>query len=121
MWSTLKPMPVNSTHLEYDVALPAWLRARDVIAGEYAVKLASSLEASKLSRSSRTHSTTRIHRSNIRLRVRLQYLKPRVLANLIEVGSRKMTESRTRWGKRHCLGPNNICLYLRGNQPREHG
>jgi Domain of unknown function (DUF4055) len=31
-------MPVNSTHLEYDAALPAWLRARDVIAGEDAVK-----------------------------------------------------------------------------------
>ena len=34
------PMPVNSTHLEYDAALPAWLRARDVIAGEDAVKTA---------------------------------------------------------------------------------
>ena len=33
-------MPVNSTHLDYDAALPAWLRARDVIAGEDAVKAA---------------------------------------------------------------------------------
>ena len=31
-------MPVNSTHAEYDAALPAWLRARDAIAGEDAVK-----------------------------------------------------------------------------------
>lgn len=31
-------MPANSTHLDYDAALPAWLRARDVIAGEDAVK-----------------------------------------------------------------------------------
>src|ERR1041384_6541459 len=33
-------MPVNSTHLDYDAALPSWLRARDVIAGEDAVKAA---------------------------------------------------------------------------------
>src|ERR1043166_144111 len=33
-------MPVNSTHPEYDAALPEWLRARDVIAGEEAVKAA---------------------------------------------------------------------------------
>ncbi len=33
-------MPVNSTHLDYDTHLPAWLRARDVIAGEDAVKSA---------------------------------------------------------------------------------
>ena len=32
-------MPANSTHPDYDAALPAWLRARDVIAGEDAVKL----------------------------------------------------------------------------------
>ena len=31
-------MPVNSTHPDYDGALPAWLRARDVLAGEDAVK-----------------------------------------------------------------------------------
>ena len=31
-------MPVNSTHPDYDANLPAWLRARDVIAGEDAVK-----------------------------------------------------------------------------------
>ena len=31
-------MPVNSTHPEYDAALPAWTRARDVFAGEDAVK-----------------------------------------------------------------------------------
>src|SRR5512137_1344943 len=31
-------MPVNSTHPDYDAALPAWLRARDVLAGEDAVK-----------------------------------------------------------------------------------
>jgi hypothetical protein len=33
-------MPVNSTHLDYDANLPAWLRARDVIAGDEAVKSA---------------------------------------------------------------------------------
>jgi hypothetical protein len=33
-------MPVNSTHLDYDTTLPAWLRARDVIAGEDMVKAA---------------------------------------------------------------------------------
>ena len=33
-------MSVNSTHPEYDASLPAWLRARDVIAGENAVKSA---------------------------------------------------------------------------------
>jgi len=31
-------MPVNSTHPDYDAVLPAWLRARDVLAGEDAVK-----------------------------------------------------------------------------------
>jgi hypothetical protein len=33
-------MPVNSTHPEYDANLVAWLRARDVIAGDDAVKVA---------------------------------------------------------------------------------
>ena len=33
-------MPVNTTHPEYDLNLPAWLRARDVLAGEDAVKYA---------------------------------------------------------------------------------
>lgn len=33
-------MAVNSTHPSYDAALPAWLRARDVLAGEDAVKAA---------------------------------------------------------------------------------
>ena len=33
-------MPVNSTHSECDANLPAWLRAREVIAGEDAVKAA---------------------------------------------------------------------------------
>ena len=31
-------MPVNSTHPDYDATLPDWLRARDVLAGEDAVK-----------------------------------------------------------------------------------
>jgi hypothetical protein len=31
-------MPVNSTHPEYDAAAPEWARARDVLAGEDAVK-----------------------------------------------------------------------------------
>ena len=31
-------MSVNSTHADYDAALPMWLRARDVVAGEDAVK-----------------------------------------------------------------------------------
>ena len=34
-------MPVNSTHPDYDANLPAWLRARDVFAGEDAVKAAA--------------------------------------------------------------------------------
>ena len=34
-------MPVNSTHPDYDANLPAWLRARDVIAGEDSVKSAA--------------------------------------------------------------------------------
>ena len=33
-------MAVNSTHPDYDTRLPAWLRARDVLAGEDAVKTA---------------------------------------------------------------------------------
>jgi hypothetical protein len=33
-------MSVNSMHPDYDASLPAWLRARDVIAGEDAVKSA---------------------------------------------------------------------------------
>jgi hypothetical protein len=33
-------VPANSTHPDYDANLPAWLRARDVIAGEDAVKAA---------------------------------------------------------------------------------
>lgn len=32
------PMDVNSTHPQYDASLPAWSRARDVLAGEDAVK-----------------------------------------------------------------------------------
>ena len=31
-------MPVETTHPSYDENLPAWLRARDVLAGEDAVK-----------------------------------------------------------------------------------
>jgi hypothetical protein len=34
-------MPVDSTHPDYDARLPAWLRARDVFAGEDAVKAAA--------------------------------------------------------------------------------
>lgn len=33
-------MPVNSTHPDYDAMLPVWTRARDVVAGEDAVKAA---------------------------------------------------------------------------------
>ena len=33
-------MPVNSTHSDYDAVLSAWNRARDVLAGEDAVKAA---------------------------------------------------------------------------------
>src|SRR5512145_1394590 len=33
-------MPVNSTHPDYDASLVAWSRARDVLAGEDAVKAA---------------------------------------------------------------------------------
>ena len=31
-------MPVNSRHPDYDLNLPGWLRARDIMAGEDAVK-----------------------------------------------------------------------------------
>ncbi|MBI1178771.1 DUF4055 domain-containing protein [bacterium] len=41
-------MPVNSTHLEYEEALPKWNRARDVIAGEDAVKAAGVRYLSRL-------------------------------------------------------------------------
>jgi hypothetical protein len=34
-------VPVDSTHSDYDANLPAWLRARDVFAGEDAVKAAA--------------------------------------------------------------------------------
>ncbi len=33
-------MPVNSIHADYDAALPEWMRARDVLAGEDAAKAA---------------------------------------------------------------------------------
>jgi hypothetical protein len=33
-------VPVNTTHCDYDAALPDWLRARDVLAGEDVVKRA---------------------------------------------------------------------------------
>ena len=41
-------MPVQSTHPDYDANLPAWLRARDVVAGEDAVKAAGELFLSRL-------------------------------------------------------------------------
>jgi hypothetical protein len=41
-------MPVNSTHPDYDAALPAWTRARDVMAGEDAIKAAGIRYLSKL-------------------------------------------------------------------------
>src|SRR5512136_1260295 len=31
-------MPVNTTHPDYDANLPTWLRARDVLSGEDAIK-----------------------------------------------------------------------------------
>ena len=33
-------MPVNSTHADHDAALPGWIRARDLLAGEDAIKAA---------------------------------------------------------------------------------
>src|SRR5437899_3086950 len=33
-------MPVHSTHADYDAALSGWIRARDLLAGEDAVKAA---------------------------------------------------------------------------------
>src|SRR5512137_439241 len=33
-------MPANSTHADYDASLPGWIRARDLLAGEDAVKAA---------------------------------------------------------------------------------
>jgi hypothetical protein len=34
-------MPINSTQPDYDAALPAWVRARGVFAGEDAVQAAA--------------------------------------------------------------------------------
>jgi hypothetical protein len=36
----VRQVPVNSTHAEYDAGAAAWSRARDVLAGEDAVKAA---------------------------------------------------------------------------------
>jgi hypothetical protein len=33
-------VPANSTHADYDAALPGWTRARDLLAGEDAIKAA---------------------------------------------------------------------------------
>ena len=41
-------MPVNSTHLDFDANLPAWLRARDVFAGEDTLKSAGERYLPKL-------------------------------------------------------------------------
>jgi hypothetical protein len=41
-------VPVNSTHPEYDASLPGWLRARDVFAGEDAIKAAGEKYLSRL-------------------------------------------------------------------------
>jgi hypothetical protein len=41
-------MPVNQTHPLYDASLPAWSRARDVLAGEDAVKAAGEKYLSRL-------------------------------------------------------------------------
>ncbi len=41
-------MPVNSTHPDFDANVSAWLRARDVLAGEDAVKAAGELYLPKL-------------------------------------------------------------------------
>jgi hypothetical protein len=41
-------MPVNNTHPDYDSALAAWMRARDVFAGEDAVKTAGKRYLPKL-------------------------------------------------------------------------
>ena len=41
-------MPVNSTHPEYDANLRAWLRARDLLAGDDAVKTAGEVYLPRL-------------------------------------------------------------------------
>ena len=41
-------MPANTTHPDYDASLSAWLRARDVIAGDDAVKAAGELYLPRL-------------------------------------------------------------------------
>ncbi len=41
-------MPVNSTHIEYDASVSAWIRARDILAGEDAVKAAGERYLPKL-------------------------------------------------------------------------
>jgi len=45
-------MPVNSTHADYDLMLAAWLRARDVFAGEDAIKAAGERYLPKLAEQS---------------------------------------------------------------------
>jgi hypothetical protein len=37
-WKKEQNMPINATHPDYDFTLPEWIRARDVLAGEDAVK-----------------------------------------------------------------------------------
>src|SRR5262245_44228709 len=54
-------MPVESTHPEYDANLAAWLRARDVFAGEDAVKTAGERYLPKLD--SQTHDEYDAYRS----------------------------------------------------------
>jgi hypothetical protein len=41
-------VPVNSTHADYDAALPGWTRGRDLLAGEDAVKAAGEKYLPKL-------------------------------------------------------------------------
>ncbi len=41
-------MPVNSTHIKYDASVSAWIRARDILAGEDAVKAAGERYLPKL-------------------------------------------------------------------------
>jgi hypothetical protein len=45
-------MPVNSTHPDYDMMRLGWLRARDVYAGEDAVRLAGTRYLPKLAEQS---------------------------------------------------------------------
>jgi hypothetical protein len=57
-------MPVNHTHPDYDATLPAWVRARDVLAGEDAVKAAGEKYLPRLDSQSEEEFGTYVRRAS---------------------------------------------------------